>query len=192
MATGWAHQVGVPLYADVDYMVIMSQTRAGLGPSTYYLAPHRGPVWEIATSDYHTMIASASSDGSVLVSSCGMGFYRRKQGGMLFQRLYELDYDSHTGEYRMSEQYRAEASGLEEATSKATHKVSRTKGSKAEAMAPTTGDAAVVKTGAWNERVGVHRVAWQSGAGISRANWIASGGWSGIVRVEMLMGKWMK
>lgn len=51
MATAWSHHVGVPLYADVDYMVIMAQTRANLGPATYYLTPHRGPVW---VSSHHT------------------------------------------------------------------------------------------------------------------------------------------
>jgi hypothetical protein len=45
MATAWSTQVGVPLYADVDYMVLLAQVRAGVGPATYYLAPHRGPVW---------------------------------------------------------------------------------------------------------------------------------------------------
>lgn len=110
---------------------------------------------------------------------------------MLFQRLYEIDYDEHTGEYRMAQDFMAESTGLEEATSKANHKSSRTKGSKADAQAPTTGDPATVKTGAWRQNVGVHRVVWHSGSGIARAGWIASGGWSGIVRVENLRGQWL-
>jgi transcription factor C subunit 6 len=110
---------------------------------------------------------------------------------MLFQRLYELDYDEASAAYRMTHDFVAEASGLEEATSKASHNRSRTKGARAEASAPTAGDPATVKTGAWRAAVGVHRVAWQAGSGLARAGWLASCSKSGIVRVENLRGKWL-
>lgn len=79
MAIAWSPQLATPVYADVDYMVSLAQIRLQ-GPYNYLLAPHRGPLWDIATSDYHTMVASCASDGAVILSNSGMGFYRRKMG----------------------------------------------------------------------------------------------------------------
>lgn len=166
----------------------------------------------IGTSDYHTTVASAASDGSLLLSNCGMGFYRRKQGvstsismgavlstssadsqGMLFQRLYELDVDESTSAVRLAHGFAPEASGLEEATSKAGHKNGSRKGAggRADALAPADGDPVTVKTGAWRPSVGVHRATWQTGAGLSRAGWLASAGAAGLVRVDNVQGKWL-
>lgn len=79
MAIAWSPQLATPLYADVDYMVTIAQVRLH-GPLSFLVAPHRGPLWDIATSDYHTMVASCASDGAVVVANVGMGFYRRKNG----------------------------------------------------------------------------------------------------------------
>jgi len=111
---------------------------------------------------------------------------------MLFQRLYEIDYDETAQTYRMTHDFMAEATGLEEATSKANQKNNLTKsaGARAEAFPPTNGDVATVKTGAWRHNVGVHRVVWQA-SGLGRAAWIASAAACGLVRVENLRGKWL-
>ena len=110
---------------------------------------------------------------------------------MLFQRLYELDYDTHTGEYRMTHGFMAETAGLEEATSKASHRKQKTKSHQADAMAPTKGVDALVKTAVWTRNVALHRTAWQSGAGIGAAGWLASAGFSGVVRVEAMSGDYV-
>lgn len=49
-------------------------------------------------------------------------------------------------------------------------------------------DDSAVKTAAWDREVGLHRAAWQNGNGIRHAGWLASGGYSGIVRVEEIRG----
>lgn len=45
MAVAWSSQVSTPVYADIDYLVVLAQMRTALGPATYYLSPHRGPIW---------------------------------------------------------------------------------------------------------------------------------------------------
>lgn len=109
---------------------------------------------------------------------------------MNFQIMYELDYDEHTGEYRMSEGFLPESMGLEDANSK-NKKNQQFRPSKADAEAPTDGEVGYIKVAMWPKQVGIHRVTWQSGGGIGRAGWLASAGYSGIVRVESVRGRYM-
>ncbi|BEJ11379.1 hypothetical protein CspHIS471_0108010 [Cutaneotrichosporon sp. HIS471] len=189
MAVAWTSQGVTPLYADVDYMITASQLRND-GPSTHLLAPHRGPVWSIATSDYHTMIASAASDGALIISTFSLGFYRRKLAGLLYYRLYELDYDEVSGEYRMVDDFKPETSGIEEAIKHAGKKKSSAKD--AQMWAPEKGDVQTIKTAAWSRNVSLHRTVWHTGGGLGSAGWLASGGYSGIVRVETMTARLLK
>ncbi|KLT42280.1 hypothetical protein CC85DRAFT_285684 [Cutaneotrichosporon oleaginosum] len=189
MAVAWSSQAATPLYADVDYMITASQLRND-GPSTHLMAPHRGPVWSIATSDYHLMVASAASDGALILSSFALGFYRRKLAGLLYYRLYELDWDEVSGEYRMVDDFKPETSGIEEAIKHAGKKKSSAKD--AQMWAPEKGDVQTIKTAAWNRNVGIHRAVWHTGAGIGNAGWLASGGYSGIVRVEVITARLLR
>lgn len=182
MAVAWAPYLATPVFADVDYMVSLAQFRE-VGSHNYILIPHRGPIWNIATSDYHPMVASAGSDGSVNIANYGMGFYRRKMGGLLYQRLYELDYDEHADEYRMSESFMPEASSLDEAVKYAKKRSIK---NNVPEYPPTEGDVTKVKTGVWSRNVGIQKIAWQNGAGIGRAGWLASGGGAGLVRVDKI------
>jgi transcription factor C subunit 6 len=47
-------------------------------------------------------------------------------------------------------------------------------------------------TGAWPREVGVHRVVWNNGNGLASSAWAAAGTASGLCRVEMLPGRWLK
>lgn len=133
------------------------------------------------------MLASAASDGALIISSFASGFYRRKLAGLLFHRLYELDYDEITDEYRMVDDFKPEASGIEEAIKHAGKKKASEKD--VQVWAPDEGDVAVVKTAAWSRNIALHRAVWHTGAGLGSAGWLASGGYSGIVRVEAVAGK---
>ena len=73
----------------------------------------------VSTSDYHTMLASGSADGSVKIGSSLNGLHRKRHHvSLLFQgedwltrqniidhRSFEMDYDEHTKEYRMVEDF---------------------------------------------------------------------------------------
>lgn len=133
------------------------------------------------------MLASSSADGALIISSFVSGFYRRKTGGLLFHRLYELDYDEVSHEYRMVDDFKPEASGIEDAIKHAGKKKAPDKDT--QVWAPETGDVAIVKTAAWSRNVALHRAVWHTGGGLGTAGWLASGGYSGIVRVEMVNGR---
>lgn len=122
-----------------------------------------------------------------MLSSFAGGFYRRKLAGLLFYRLYELDYDEISEEYRMVDNFKPEASGIEEAIKHAGKKKASEKD--VQVWAPEKGDVAVVKTAAWSRNVALHKAVWHTGSGLSSAGWLASGGYSGIVRVEYVKGK---
>lgn len=46
------------------------------------------------------------------------------------------------------------------------------------------------KIGAWSPQVGIHRCTWNNAAGLGQAGWMASGGASGLGRVEWVQGIW--
>lgn len=46
------------------------------------------------------------------------------------------------------------------------------------------------KIGAWSPQVGIHRCTWNNAAGLGQAGWMASGGASGLGRVEWVEGVW--
>jgi hypothetical protein len=47
----------------------------------------------------------------------------------------------------------------------------------------------LIKTSTWAPQVGIHRTAWQNGAGIGNAGWLASGGASGLGRIDWIAGR---
>lgn len=47
-------------------------------------------------------------------------------------------------------------------------------------------------TGAWPREVGVHRVVWNNGNGLGAAALMAAGTASGLCRVDVLWGRWLK
>lgn len=46
------------------------------------------------------------------------------------------------------------------------------------------------KIGAWSPQVGIHRCTWNNAGGLGQAGWMASGGASGLGRVEWVQGVW--
>lgn len=47
-------------------------------------------------------------------------------------------------------------------------------------------------TGAWSNEVGVHRVVWNNGGGLGASCLLASSTASGLCRVDVLWGRWLK
>lgn len=96
-----------------------------------------------------------------------------------------MDYDEHTGEYRMLDNFMPEDVSLDYAQQKNT---ARTKSS----VNPLEGNPIVVKTGNWSPHVGIHRTCWNNNGGLGRAGWIASGTASGLGRIDIIEGRFLK
>ncbi|ORY26711.1 hypothetical protein BCR39DRAFT_560442 [Naematelia encephala] len=183
LASAWSHQVAAPLDCDVDFAVVIQKFRGRGNVRSHYVTVHRGPIWSVGTSEYHTMLATASSDGSVILNSLQQGWHRRRRAPLFWLRMYEIDYDTYSGEYRIVDDFAPETLLMERAVKNGMTDSKKTK-KKAEV------DPAISKTASWAPQVGAHKVAWHNGAGLGRAGWLASGGASGLGRVDFVMGEW--
>ncbi|KAK4689340.1 transcription factor C subunit 6, partial [Tremellales sp. Uapishka_1] len=172
MAVAWIGQLQSPVFVDVDYAIIMQKLRGHGGGKNQQVSLHRGPVWDLATSDYHTVLASAGADGVVQLANYQTGFFRRRGTMMLVEKIYQIDYDTHSGEYRMLDDFVPEPIPVESGMTKAQRETQN-----------------LVKTGNWLPQVGIHCVCWQSGGGIGRAGLLVSGGASGLARVDFMRGR---
>ncbi|KAI0665265.1 hypothetical protein C8Q70DRAFT_903986 [Cubamyces menziesii] len=143
-----------------------------LGRGHTILEPN-GPIWSIATSDYHPQLAIGVTDGSCLTTNT---MRTTRRGGLvpfLEHKIYQLDYSRATGEYRMLENFLP-------------------KETQNRPVATRQNKTLPVGTGAWPPEVGIHRVVWNDGNGLGRIPLLASATASGLCRVDWLMGRWVR
>jgi len=103
---------------------------------------------------------------------------------MVYNRLFEMDYDLHTGEYRMLDDFQPEEITLDGAAQKNSNRAKGTEHS-------LEGNPLVAKSGDWPVEVGVHKICWNNNNGLGRANWIASGTASGLCRIDIVRGRFL-
>ncbi|KAG8886435.1 hypothetical protein FRB98_001296 [Tulasnella sp. 332] len=154
-----------------------------------------GSVWSLAVSDYHPFLAVASADGSCQTTNILKVMRQRFNGARVFYKIFQMDYNGNTGEYRMLENFLPiQLSGTRNTLvtndpsepSKPKPK-KRAKGSAKEPVAPATSHT----TAGWPPEVSVNVVSWNSGNGLTKARLLASGMASGLVRVEEMTG-WVR
>ncbi|WRT70352.1 uncharacterized protein IL334_007350 [Kwoniella shivajii] len=182
MAVKWLTQMASPALCDIDYAIQVVKMRGNFAGRSHALSSHRGQVWDLATSDYHTMLVSAGSDGALILTNFYTGFYRKRKAPLGFHRLYEMDYSESRDEYRIVDDFLPESQTLENAISRRPPNIAR--------RATHDTPSQLLKTAAWKPEVGLHKVAWNEGCGLSKAGWLASGGASGLGRVEWIEGRW--
>ncbi|KZO98669.1 hypothetical protein CALVIDRAFT_30913 [Calocera viscosa TUFC12733] len=189
---------GGPIFVEQDYRLKhVSIAGVNLGRGTI-LMDALGPIWDFATSDYHSCLAVASADGAVHLGSSAK--HHAKGYPNLLYMLYQLDYNRKTGEYRMLENLKPrEARHVEEAyvvnkkrQRAQTRDVSEAADGSAAPVATGPSQVITPSTGAWSPQVGIHRVAWCNGSGLARSFMLASGGASGLVRIDWVSGTWIK
>ncbi|WWC94831.1 hypothetical protein V866_001681 [Kwoniella sp. B9012] len=182
MAVKWIAQMASPALCDIDYIIQIIKTRGAHSGRSHTMSSHRGQVWDIASSDYHTMLVSAGSDGALIMTNFNAGFFRKRKIPLAMHRLYEIDYSEISDEYRLIDDILPESQTLENATSRRPPNIAK----RATHDPPTH----LLKTAAWRPEVGIHKVTWNDGCGLARAGWLASGGASGLGRVEWIEGRW--
>ncbi|WVR07791.1 hypothetical protein IAU60_004834 [Kwoniella sp. DSM 27419] len=182
MAVGWLAQLSSPVMCDIDYVISTIRLRRTKGGASHALSSHKGQAWDIASSDYHTMLLSAGADGVLMLCDFNVGFFRKKKAPMIMQRLYEMDYNETTDEYKMVDDILPEAQTMDEAASRRTTIVAK----RGIAEPPSH----MLNVAAWSPHVGIHKVVWNTGGGLGRAGWAASGSASGLGRVEWIEGRW--
>ncbi|ORX40716.1 hypothetical protein BD324DRAFT_647634 [Kockovaella imperatae] len=180
ISTAFSSQLQAPLYGDGDFNVVMQKQFGAATHRSNILMMHRGPVWSIATSDYHTMAVSGGADGAVLLSNLNRGWHKRKGAPVHFLRRFEMDYDHESGTYRMVDQFHQESVMAQDAIDR---------GTKLKKGGDALADPAFMKSVAWSPHCAIHKVTWNSANGLNSAGWLASGMASGLVRVEWVSGR---
>lgn len=107
-----------------------------------------------------------------------------KKKTITLDRLYEIDYNTLTDTYRLSDDFLPESQPLDIVQY---GKLARGAG---EGEAGEDANKAYSKIGAWSPEVGIHRCVWNNAGGLGQAGWVASGGASGVGRVEWVEGVW--
>ncbi|KAG8967024.1 hypothetical protein FRC03_010871 [Tulasnella sp. 419] len=149
-----------------------------------------GPVWALSASDYHPYLASASTDGSCCTTNVFKATRRRGKLPLFVHKIYQMDYNRKTKEWRMLEHFYP----TEIAESRATKTINKTKKAKSGSQTqPTTNQVSEVGgSGAWPPEVGVHCVAWNTSNGLTKCQLLASGTASGLCRIDNLWGRFRK
>ncbi|KAF9556184.1 hypothetical protein CPC08DRAFT_694740 [Agrocybe pediades] len=142
----------------------------------------QGPVWSVHASDYHPQLAIGSADGTC--STTNMLRSTRRGGSVPFfvYKIFQMDYNRNTKEYRMLDRFLPQES-FDRPT--ATRASKTKKGADEEPKIPAS-------TGAWPREVGIHRVVWNNGNGLASSCLLAAGSASGLCRVDVLWGRWVR
>ncbi|KJA17904.1 hypothetical protein HYPSUDRAFT_145776 [Hypholoma sublateritium FD-334 SS-4] len=142
----------------------------------------QGPVWTVHASDFHPQLVAGAADGSCSTTNILRSTRRGGSVPFFVHKIFQMDYNRKTKEFRMLDQF------LPQETYDRTTATRIVKGKvkkRADIVIPTG-------TGAWPREVGVHRVVWNNGNGLGAAALMAAGTASGLCRVDVLWGRWLK
>ncbi|KAF8604327.1 hypothetical protein BDV93DRAFT_522443 [Ceratobasidium sp. AG-I] len=145
----------------------------------------RGPVWDIATSDLHPHVAVASADGTLSVAN--LLKYMRKGSPMpaFIHTIYRMDYNRTTKELRMLDLLTPRVYKDPRHAGKARGVKSGVDPPDATPAQKATAERERDGFGTWSPQVGIHCAAWVP-CRLGQAGVLASGGASGLVRIDVL------
>ncbi|KAI0345393.1 hypothetical protein BDW22DRAFT_1354319 [Trametopsis cervina] len=166
----YAPYVGGPVSIDQGQVKSVSFSAVMLNKGHTVIEPE-GPVWSLSASDYHPQLAVGVADGSCQTTNTLRNTRRGGTVPFLSHKIYQLDYNRDSGEYRMLEHFLPK---------------------EIEKIAVAKMKSAPKAIGAWPPQVGVTRVVWNNGNGLGRASLLASTTASGLCRIDWLVGRWSK
>lgn len=105
-------------------------------------------------------------------------------------KIFQLDYSSKTGEYRMLDHFLPRESGVTEGPSDREQSKSKSDPTQTNQSRFENGPAA--PSGLWPSNIAVTAVRWNSCSGLGYAPLLLSGTASGIVRIDFLEGGWIR
>ncbi|CDZ97545.1 WD40/YVTN repeat-like-containing domain [Phaffia rhodozyma] len=182
-------QNGSGLIGDGDFAVQMIRGRPRNTSTFRKVSAQEGAIWALSTSDYHPNIASASADGSLVVSNTLRGTTHKKVDWVsLMEVIYRMDMNEATGEMRMLDNILPQnVSFTRTHDSKASVLPSLSVSSKPSSITNTVRPI----TSAWRPEIAVLSTSWNSGSGVGRSPLLASGMACGLARVDvMIEGRW--
>ncbi|PFH47653.1 hypothetical protein AMATHDRAFT_77094 [Amanita thiersii Skay4041] len=162
---------GGPITIDHENVVKAYSASPSMLGRGHTLMDPQGPVWNICASDYHPQLAASSADGTCATTNTLRTTRRGGSVPFFVHKIFRMDYNRKTGEFRMLEHF------LPQVSTKKANKRDNTSSS---------------GSGAWPWQVGVHRIAWNNGNGPACSGLLASATASGLCRIDVLWGRWLK
>ncbi|KAJ4495681.1 hypothetical protein C8J55DRAFT_494537 [Lentinula edodes] len=138
----------------------------------HMLVEPQGPVWTISASDLHPQLAVGAADDISTRRGGSVPFFAHK--------IYQLDCNRTTQEFRMLEQFLPQETQDRGAANNPNNVKLKN------AANDERG------TGVWPRELGVQRVVWNIVNGLAAATMLASATGSGLCRVDVLFGRWLK
>ncbi|KAJ3934834.1 MAG: hypothetical protein NXY57DRAFT_1053525 [Lentinula lateritia] len=171
---------GGPVTIDHDDAVKAYSASPKMLGRGHMLVEPQGPVWTISASDLHPQLAVGAADGTCTTTNLLRSTRRGGSVPFFAHKIYQLDYNRTTKEFRMLEQFLP--------------KETQDRGAANNPNNVKLKNAANDErgTGVWPREVGVQRVVWNSGNGLAAAGMLASATGSGLCRVDVLSGRWLK
>ncbi|KAF9473862.1 hypothetical protein BDN70DRAFT_885457 [Pholiota conissans] len=173
---------GGPITMDHENTVKAYSASASMLGRGHSLFEPQGPVWTVHASDFHPQLIAGAADGSCSTTNILRSTRRGGSVPFFVHKVFQMDYNRKTKEYRVLDHFLPQES-FDRTTAT---RVAKGKVKKLTDTAIPTG------TGAWPREVGVHRVVWNNGNGLASAALMAAGTASGLCRIEMLAGRWLK
>ncbi|KAF8967306.1 hypothetical protein BDZ97DRAFT_1903428 [Flammula alnicola] len=172
---------GGPIMMDHENTVKAYSASPSMLGRGHSLFEPQGPVWTISASDFHPQLAVGAADGSC--STTNLLRSTRRGGSVPFfvHKIFQMDYNRNTKEFRMLDRFLPQET-LDRTTAM---RAAKGKAKQSDSVLPTG-------TGAWPREVGVHRVVWNNGNGLGPSSLLAAGTASGLCRVDVLWGRWLK
>lgn len=115
---------------------------------------------------------------------------KHKHQTITLDRLYEMDYNTLTDTYRLSDDFLPEPQPLDIVQYGKPRDTAGGGGGGESQKSRESQNRGYSKIGAWSPEVGIHRCVWNNGGGLGQAGWVGSGGASGVGRVEWVEGVW--
>ncbi|KAJ3995652.1 hypothetical protein F5050DRAFT_1573164 [Lentinula boryana] len=171
---------GGPVTVDHDDVVKAYSASPKMLGRGHMLVEPSGPVWSISSSDFHPQLAVGAADGTCTTTNLLRSTRRGGSVPFFAHKIYQLDYNRITKEYRMLEQFLPQETQDRGAANNPNNVKLKNAANSEQG------------TGVWPREVGVQRVVWNNGNGLAAAGMLASATGSGLCRVDVLSGRWLK
>ncbi|CCA67499.1 hypothetical protein PIIN_01328 [Serendipita indica DSM 11827] len=186
---------GAIIATDVDFWIKLYQmvpSMLGKGHSTTEIG---GVALTLSCSDMHPLLAVGCADGACITTNLLRGTRREGAVPLLNHKLFQLDYNPTSKQYRILDHFLPRESGVAEGTvfkESSQPKAGSGEAAKKDVIKEGFESGRIEPSGLWAPNIAVSTVAWNSVNGLGNASLLASGTTSGLVRIDEPEGAWMR
>ncbi|KAM0751248.1 WD40 repeat-like protein [Meredithblackwellia eburnea MCA 4105] len=173
------------LSADADGNVRAIALKPEQSGITRQITHQRGPIWSIASSDHHAFVATASADGTCVITNGVRGQHKQSHIRKFIHKVLKVDFNRRTGEYRLLDNIMPESRPINDESGATRRRAKASAAQPLQLLASTMDDSL---SGAWSPEVGVLRTAWCPQK--TRSCLLATGLACGLVKIDWVERVW--